>query len=663
MKNLISIIKRVKSIHFVIFLCLGLLYSFVYIFQLISPLYQKYLLDTVIEESRINYFFLFVFMGTQIGIPLVSILSNLVYSRLKLKIDNHFFFQYLKLIVNQKKSRISNWGSGQYADMMFGDINRLTSSIFNLALFDLVFSIIQSVLVFFIVIRWSTTYGFICIGYMGLALLISLLFSRSQVKAYSDNRSASGEMYNELIDQLSNTQIIRHLSISHKLENSMRARYEKMQKGLLKILNLQSLPSALLGLLSGTGLVLILLVSIDLLLNKNITFGTLLAMLSYYMIIINPVNNIVDTIQRFRFATVSIKRLDNIENNYLEDNGNVPKLLPESHWGEIKVSNLDFSYKDFQPVFDKLSFGIKDGITGLVGLSGEGKSSLIKSMCQEIQLKDGLISVDGENVKHFPLRYYLFKINLLPQVIEIFNHDLEFNLTLNRQVIPLKEKDKIMKDYEQDFRRIFAELSDRIETENFLQIHKWLEKEKEMLPCLELIGIFRPADDRVNDYFEYVKTLVRNIDSIVQEISRISFEQNYVEKEKLNDIIHLAGIEELQGRNLGSDGISISGGEKQRLALARFLLREEPEFVILDEPFTSLDLITERELLAVLKSSLKDKKGLLITHNINALMNLADTFHIMQNGKITQSGKHADLINQPGLYQDLLKCFTENAIL
>jgi len=661
MTKIKNILKSIKRTHYVYFILLGLIYSLVYIFQLLSPLYQKSLLDIVIEESRMSVHFLSLFIGTQVGIPLVSIICNLLYSRLKLKIDKHFFFYYLNLLVNQRKSRIREWGSGQCADMMFADISNFTASIFNLALFDLIFSIIQAVVVFFIVIKWSALYGIICASYFMIALLISLLFSSSQITAYSKNRKATGEMYNELIDQLSNTRIIRQLSIGHMLQLKLKISYENMQNGLLRILNLQSLPYALLELLRGAGLIIMLTVSINLLLTNSITYGTLLAMFSYYLIIINPVNNIVETMQRIRYAGVSIKRLNNIENHYLEDCCSNPELIPLETWQEITISGLNFAYDDAHKIFNELTFEINDGITGLVGLSGEGKSSLISSLLRELSLKEGSISVGKQNINLFPLRYYIFKINHLPQIVEIFDQDLEYNLTLNRQKVTLAESEFKIAEYKSRFELLFTEVAERFDPSKLSGVIKWLESENDLLPCLDLIGIYRKEYNDIEAYKRFVEFISLNIEEIAYEAAKICFEQNYVIEEKIKEVISKTGIENLKGRKLGTGGATISGGEKQRLALARFLLRENTELAILDEPFTSLDLITERELIYILKQHLKGRKGILITHNIKVLLNLADTYHIMENGKITQSGKHSDLINQEGLYHDLLKCFNENA--
>lgn len=103
---------------------------------------------------------------------------------------------------------------------------------------------------------------------------------------------------------------------------------------------------------------------------------------------------------------------------------------------------------------------------------------------------------------------------------------------------------------------------------------------------------------------------------------------------------------------LGEHGSGLSGGEKQRLALARALLGN-PSFLILDEATSSLDTVSEMEIYKVIKN-LRSKNivVILIAHRLTTVMNCNKIF-VMKDGKIIQSGKHKELIEQDGLYKDM----------
>lgn len=103
---------------------------------------------------------------------------------------------------------------------------------------------------------------------------------------------------------------------------------------------------------------------------------------------------------------------------------------------------------------------------------------------------------------------------------------------------------------------------------------------------------------------------------------------------------------------LGEHGGGLSGGEKQRLALARALLGN-PTFIILDEATSSLDTVSEMEIHKVIKQ-LKDENiaVILIAHRLSTVMN-CDKIFVMKEGKIIQSGSHTELLAEEGLYREM----------
>lgn len=102
---------------------------------------------------------------------------------------------------------------------------------------------------------------------------------------------------------------------------------------------------------------------------------------------------------------------------------------------------------------------------------------------------------------------------------------------------------------------------------------------------------------------------------------------------------------------VGERGITLSGGQRQRTALARALLVDAP-VLILDDALSSVDNQTATNILENLKQSGQRKTVLFITHHLSAAA-LADRILVMDRGKIVQSGTHAELLAQEGLYQQL----------
>ncbi|MCR4734162.1 MAG: peptidase domain-containing ABC transporter [Treponema sp.] len=103
---------------------------------------------------------------------------------------------------------------------------------------------------------------------------------------------------------------------------------------------------------------------------------------------------------------------------------------------------------------------------------------------------------------------------------------------------------------------------------------------------------------------------------------------------------------------LGEHGGGLSGGEKQRLALARALLGN-PSLIILDEATSSLDTVSEMQIHNILKKiKSQNISVILIAHRLSTVEK-CDRIFVMESGKIVQSGTHLELINQSGLYKEL----------
>lgn len=101
---------------------------------------------------------------------------------------------------------------------------------------------------------------------------------------------------------------------------------------------------------------------------------------------------------------------------------------------------------------------------------------------------------------------------------------------------------------------------------------------------------------------------------------------------------------------IGEGGIKISGGEKQRLSIARALLRQ-PHLLIFDEATSSLDSLTEEEITNTIKdiSSKKEQITILIAHRLSTIMH-ADRIYVLERGVVIETGNHNELLSQMGLY-------------
>jgi len=123
------------------------------------------------------------------------------------------------------------------------------------------------------------------------------------------------------------------------------------------------------------------------------------------------------------------------------------------------------------------------------------------------------------------------------------------------------------------------------------------------------------------------------------------------------DVLHKASCDNLLARAskgldtvIGEGGVKVSGGEKQRLSIARALLRR-PHLLVFDEATSSLDSLTEEEIGQTIRDvgTSRDVMTILIAHRLSTIMH-ADRICVLERGSITESGTHAQLLEEKGLY-------------
>jgi ATP-binding cassette subfamily B protein len=114
---------------------------------------------------------------------------------------------------------------------------------------------------------------------------------------------------------------------------------------------------------------------------------------------------------------------------------------------------------------------------------------------------------------------------------------------------------------------------------------------------------------------------------------------------------HIAGLPEGYDTVVGERGYKLSGGEKQRIAIARAILKN-PRILILDEATSALDTQSERLIQASLNDLMEGRTTFAIAHRLSTIL-AADQILVLENGRIVQRGRHEELVESPGLYRQL----------
>ena len=107
------------------------------------------------------------------------------------------------------------------------------------------------------------------------------------------------------------------------------------------------------------------------------------------------------------------------------------------------------------------------------------------------------------------------------------------------------------------------------------------------------------------------------------------------------------------GTLVEENGANFSGGQKQRLSIARAILKS-PDILVMDEATSNLDSITEKAISDTMDEFMKDKTALIIAHRLSTIKN-CDVIYVLEKGKVIEFGNHKDLLNKQGYYYNLWK--------
>ena len=185
-----------------------------------------------------------------------------------------------------------------------------------------------------------------------------------------------------------------------------------------------------------------------------------------------------------------------------------------------------------------------------------------------------------------------------------------------------------------------------------------------------LVGLYRPQEgtilynniDENNINFEDLRNQIGFVTQDTQLFSgtireNLVFVKPDATEADLNESLTKAACHSLMARAdkgldtiIGEGGLKLSGGERQRISIARALLRK-PTLLIFDEATSSLDSLTEEEISATMRqiSDSKQQITILIAHRLSTIMH-ADRIYVLEKGLIAETGDHATLIGEKGLY-------------
>jgi ATP-binding cassette subfamily B protein len=140
----------------------------------------------------------------------------------------------------------------------------------------------------------------------------------------------------------------------------------------------------------------------------------------------------------------------------------------------------------------------------------------------------------------------------------------------------------------------------------------------------------------------------------------IAVGEDYIDKEKLRKSVEIANIKDFienlplsYNTKIGNEGVGVSGGQKQRLFIARAVYKS-PDYIFFDEATSALDANNEKIIMENLEKFFKGKTAIVIAHRLSTVRH-ADKIIVLDKGKVVEEGNHTELVALRGEYYRLVK--------
>lgn len=507
-----------------------------------------------------------------IGLYLASFIAQNLTARLRRQLFEHL--QRLSLDWHGKQKK------GDLVQRVTGDITNIEKLVTD-GLVDLIAATLTvvGVVVVMLLVNWQFT--LISIVIVPALALIVLGYTTSIKAASKKAAKAAGQVANVATEDIGAITVLKAFTLEERETARFNKYVGKNREAGLRAGGLQAQFTPLVGILLAMGTAIILGVGAYVAAGNQftiwfltipagaITIGTLFLFLGYLKMLYQPFRDLSKLTNLYTSASAGADRIQEVMVAAPEVVESTTRYHgPTKLKGDISFEHVIFSYTPDRPVLKGINLNIPAGRkVALVGLSGGGKTTLVKLISRLYEIQQGSVRIDAVDNRMYPLALLRQNVSMVLQDNVLFEGTIRENIEIGKPGAGMEEIiDAAKKAYVHDTIMSFP---DRYETE-------------------------------------------------VRE----------------------------QGKNF-------SGGQRQRLAIARAVLRDAP-ILILDEPTAALDVEAEAEVMHALDTLVVGRTVLMISHRLSTLGNV-DEIIVLKDGRIVEQGTFKELKRRGGVFAGLLE--------
>ncbi|MCL2557995.1 MAG: ABC transporter ATP-binding protein/permease [Treponema sp.] len=596
----------------------------------LMPILQRNMIEGAQSGEMRGPLALAMFAASIVGIFCV-VYESLALNRLGKRVVNRLHKEMIASALRYGSAVIETRGSGGYLASMNGDgeaISRLMQTNY----FSVALVFLQTIFVIIIASTWSPVFVAVVAPVYALSLLGIFIANKFYAKYAALARENMMKANPAALERLENRLSILGFANASAIEADLFADFDARDSAFIKRGIASDLSESVVRALQAAGLIALFLLSMNQISAGNLGIASFVAMLSYYAGVFVPLSAAQKLAQGMGDYKLHYDRMEDA----LTKTPIV--LLPKSR--ELTFEGCAFSYgAGDSGRIEGLNLSI-DRRLGLVGLSGEGKTTIVKILMGRVAPQNGACLLGGVETGRVAKAVLHSALRLYGQDNELFDDTLEYNVALKK--IPLSEA-----EYSKAVREIEANLREEI-----ARAGKGRPRGRagETIQELFLLNDWQRADAAL---WREIDAELSGAGEMAGMFAELIAARKFYRSERYEALLDDLGIRGLAGRSFGQHGKNISGGEKNKVCLARFLLPAQNGFYVIDEPFTAVDAISEEQCLSALQMYLARSAGITISHKLNVIRALSDEIVVLNQGAICERGEHEALVQSGGLYAEL----------
>lgn len=530
-----------------------------------SSFFNKILMDEILPYNLKNQLLIFTIGFLVLGVMqiLISAIRQHMLIYLSQKIDIPLLLGYFKHVF---KLPMNFFAARKVGDILTrfsdaGTIKNILTSISLSLIMDVTLAVATAIILY---IMNETLFVIVLILTIISAALI-YIFKGPYKRINLKQMEAGARLNSIIIESLKGIETIKQNAAEDKSIEKLEIEYVKNLRIAFKEGVLSNIQGSISSGVSTTGNLVLMFMGATMVMNGDITLGSLMAFSSLSSYFMGPIGRLISLQLSIQEASISLKRISEIYGvDKEQDDDN--KIKIEKIDGTIELENVTFRYGSRSPVLKNIDMEIPKGKkVALVGESGSGKTTISKLLLKYYIPEEGKIKISGYDINELDIYSLRKAMAYVPQNVELFSGSIKENVKLGRDNAGYEE----------------------------------------IKLCCEAAGCN-----------SFIEKLHGKYDTFLEEA-----------------------------------GGGLSGGEKQRLALARALIKKT-SFLILDEATSNLDFISEAKIYNTLFRKCKNITMLIIAHRLSTIRS-CDIIYVLDKGRVVEVGNHEELLKKRGYYYRL----------